>query len=138
LLGYDAVFFTGTNDTQMVDIALTENRTILTRDTHISERRLVTGGKVKSILILSDDPEIQIRQVIEELNLQSGIKSFALCLECNYPLQIISKDAVKQRVPPYVWQTRNEFMECPHCRRIYWKGTHWTSLNNRVNRLKII
>lgn len=135
LLGFDAVFFTGTSDTQMVDIALAESRIILTRDTHIRERRLVTGGKVQSVLISSDDSEIQVQQVIIELNLQSILKPFSLCLECNYPLQNIPKDKIKERVPPYVWQTRNVFMECCRCRRIYWKGTHWTSMNNRLNRL---
>jgi uncharacterized protein len=135
LIGYDTVFFTGVNDTQMVNIALAETRIILTRDTHIRERRLVTTGKVKSILVLSDDSESQIQQVIEELNLLSGIQSFSLCLECNYPLVNIPKDQTEERVPPYVWQTQNEYRECPQCQRVYWKGTHWVRMNSRLSRL---
>jgi uncharacterized protein len=135
LLGYDAVFFTGPDDTRMVKIALAENRIILTRDTHIRERRLVTSGRVKSILVLSDDSEFQVHQVIDELHLHSSISAFSLCLECNSPLQNIPKDEVTGRVPPYVLQTQNEFRECPRCRRVYWKGTHWASLNSRLNRL---
>jgi uncharacterized protein len=135
LLGFDSVFFTGPDDTRMVELALAESRIILTRDTHIRERRLVTGGKVKSVLISSDDPEIQVHQVVNELNLQNSLKAFSLCLECNYPLQNIAKDKIKERVPPYVWQTKNEFMECARCHRIYWKGTHWSSMNSRLIKL---
>jgi uncharacterized protein with PIN domain len=35
MVGYDAVLFTGADDTDMVNTALSENRTLLTRDTQI-------------------------------------------------------------------------------------------------------
>ena len=69
MMGYDARFFEGSNDSQMVAIALAENRVILTRDTQIMRRRLVTSGQLKAILIQSDYPEQQMRQVIDILEL---------------------------------------------------------------------
>jgi uncharacterized protein len=135
LLGYDTCFFTGKSDTEMVNTAMAENRIILTRDTHIPERRLVTSGKVKTILIDSDDIEQQIQQVLKEMNLLDETRTFSLCLECNFPLERISKDPVKDRVPPYVLQIQNEYMECHRCGRIYWKGTHWERMKDRLNKL---
>jgi uncharacterized protein len=129
------MYFNGATDTEMVNQALAENRIILTRDTHILKRRLVTSGKVTSILILSDDPERQIQQVVEKLGLLNAIRPFVLCLECNYPLQNITKEESKNRVPIYVWQTQNEYRECLQCRRIYWKGTHWARMNERLKKL---
>ena len=135
LLGYDTVFFTGETDSQMVRIALSENRVILTRDTHILKRRLVTSGKVKAILIIADNINEQIQQVVTELGLHNRDNAFTLCLECNQPLLPLSKEEAEDRVPPYVWQTQKEYRECPHCHRIYWKGTHWEAMNRRLEGL---
>ena len=55
--GYDTLFFGGTNDSHMIRTALIEGRVILTRDTQIIERGVVTSGRLKVILITSDDPE---------------------------------------------------------------------------------
>jgi uncharacterized protein with PIN domain len=137
LLGFDTVFFTGQNDTQMVNMALSEQRIILTRDTHIPKRKLITSGTVRAHLIKSDNIENQIQQIVDELNLNDHIKPFTLCLEDNQPLETRLKQEVLGRVPPYVYETRDEFMECPLCHRLYWKGTHWTAMNKRLGRINI-
>lgn len=134
LLGYDTIFFTGETDTQMVNAALAENRIILTRDTHILERRAVTNGKIKTLLINSDNIEEQIKQVLCDLHLDD-FKPFSLCLEDNQLLVDRTRDEVKNRVPPYVWQTQKEYRECPGCHRIFWKGTHWDAMTRRLKRL---
>ncbi len=135
LLGFDTTFFTGEDDSQMVNIAFREKRIVLTRDTHILERRIVTSGRVKALLIKTDNAEEQLKQVVRELNLQNKLKPFTLCLECNCSLVVREKEEVKDRVPPYVFQTQKEYMECPQCHRIYWKGTHWSAMTKRLERL---
>jgi uncharacterized protein with PIN domain len=135
LLGFDTLFFTGETDTQMVDLALKENRVILTRDTHIPKRRLITSGKVKVVLIKSDNIDDQIQQVVNELDLAGVIKPFVLCLECNLPLSARTKPEITGKVPPYVFQTQQDFMECSQCRRIYWKGTHWQAMIKKMERI---
>jgi uncharacterized protein with PIN domain len=134
LLGYDTIFFSGETDTQMVDIALAEKRQLLTRDTHILERRVAVDGQVKVVLLNSDDIEKQIRQVVTDLHLED-FQPFTLCLEDNQPLIARTREEVKDKVPPYVWQTQSEYVECPHCHRIYWKGTHWDAMTRRFEKL---
>jgi len=136
MLGFDSVFFEGDNDTEMVKISLDEKRVLLTRDTHIRERNLVTSGKVQSVLINDETPDKQILQVVAKLNLNRLIDPFSLCLECNTPLTHIDKEEIEKRVPPYVFRTQNEFVECPRCHRVYWKGTHWNAMSNRITRIK--
>ena len=41
-----------------------------------------------------------------------------------YRSQEKNKQEVKDLVSPYVFQTQDEYMECPACRSIYWRGTH--------------
>ena len=106
-MGYDTLFFNGRDDSRMVATALAEGRVILTRDTQIVKRRLVTSGRLKAILIKGDEPEQQMHQVIETLNLDCRFRPFTICLECNQPLEERSKQQVRDRVPPYVFQTQN-------------------------------
>ncbi len=134
MLGYDAVFFEG-DDAYMIDRALKENRVILTRDTQVMKRGVITRGRLKAILIDSDRPEPQIQQVIESLHLDSQSRLFTICLECNYPLEERSKEEIKGRVPPYVFQTQQQYMECPVCHRIFWRGTHWQAMLHKLERL---
>ncbi len=134
MMGYDALFFTGDDDWQMIITALNEGRVILTKDTQIVRRRVVTSGRLKVVLIESDEPERQMRQVVETLNLDCQFRPFTICLECNQPLEERSKQQVKDLVPPHVFQTRSQYMECPACHRIYWRGTHWQSITRKLEK----
>ena len=132
IMGYDALFFNGSNDSNMIAIALAEGRVILTRDTQIVKRRVVTSGQLNVILIQSDKPELQMQQVIDALSLDCQLRPFVICLECNQPLLERSKEQVKDLVPPYVFQTQSQYMECPACHRIYWRGTHWQAMTRKL------
>ncbi len=135
LMGYDARFFDGSDDSELVAIAQTEGRVILTRDTRIMKRRVITRGRLRAVLIKSDQPERQIHQVIETLELDCRFKPFSLCLECNRELVERGKAEVKELVPPYVFKTQDQFMQCPACQRIYWRGTHWRAMTRRLEGL---
>jgi uncharacterized protein with PIN domain len=132
LMGYDSVFFNGTDDSHLVATALAEGRVILSRDTQIMKRRVITSGQLKAILLRDDKPELQMRQVIDELDLGSQFRPFTLCLECNQALEEKSKGEVKELVPPYVFKTQSQFTQCPACHRIYWRGTHWQAMSKRL------
>jgi uncharacterized protein with PIN domain len=132
MLGYDSLFFNGEDDGDMVRQALAEGRIILTRDTGVVKRRVITQGRLKAILIKSEEPEKQIKQLMAELNIRDRSRPFTLCLECNTPLVPTTPDEVKERVPPYVYKTQKQYVECPACRRIYWRGTHWAAMLRKL------
>jgi len=135
MMGYDTTLFNHSDDSLMVATALAEGRVILTRDTQIMKRRVVTSGKLKAILIQSDKPELQIRQVIDNLSLDCQFRPFTICLECNQPLVAKNREEVVDLVPQYVFQTQNQYVQCPACHRIYWRGTHWQAMTQRLERL---
>ncbi len=134
IMGYDTSFFDGGDDSYLIRQALHEDRIILTRDSGIVKRRVVTIGKIRAILIASSNPEQQMLQVMRTLNLDCCFKPFSLCLECNQPLVGRTKQEVKDHVPPYVLKTQEQYMECPSCHRIYWRGTHWVAMMRRMKR----
>lgn len=136
MMGYDTVFFDGADDSTMVRQALAEGRVILTRDTAITKRRLATSGRLKVILFRSESPEEQMRQLLGSLDLIAGAHPFTICLECNVPLVERRPEEVKDRVPPYVFRTQAQYMECPRCRRVYWRGTHWQAMKKKLEEMR--
>jgi uncharacterized protein with PIN domain len=134
MMGYDSLFFDGSDDSDMVAGALAEGRVILTRDTEIMKRRVITNGRLKAVLINSEEPERQMQQLMDTLDLKYQLRPFTLCLECNQPLVDRSREEVKDRVPPYVYKTQRQYMECPTCHRIYWRGTHWEAMIKKLNK----
>ena len=128
MMGYDATLFTSDDDSQMVIAALRQERVILTRDTQIMKMGAVASGRIRALFIESEEPEHQIRQVIDNLHLDCQFKPFTICLKCNQALIKATREEVKDRVPPYVFQTQDQYMECPQCHRLYWQGTHWQAM----------
>ena len=135
MMGYDSVFFNGDDDAQMVKQALAEGRIILTRDTGMIQRRAVSSGRVKTVLITSEEPERQMMQLTGIIDLKGQSRPFTLCLECNQPLESRSREEVAGRVPPYVYRTQTQYVECPICHRIYWRGTHWAAMVRKIEKL---
>ena len=135
MIGYDTLLFTEKDDSKMIKIALKEGRVILTRDTQIIKRRLVTNGELKAIFIKHDDPKAQLQQTVKTLNLDYHFNPFSLCLDCNQTLIPRSKDEVQNLVPSYVFKTQKQYMECPSCHRIYWQGTHWQAMVKELENL---
>ena len=127
ILGYDTAYFPDLDDHQLVRLARAEGRILVTGDRELARRRGLT-----CLLIVSDDLEEQIQQVISALQLETGL-AFSRCPVCNTPLQDVEKPAVKDRVPPYVFQTQEHFSLCPECDRIYWRGTHWANIRSQVS-----
>jgi uncharacterized protein with PIN domain len=135
IAGFDTVFINDLDDNRLVRLALSEGRVLLTKDTQILKRRVAATGRLKVILIESEKVKQQLRQVLKTLNLASQIRPFTLCLECNQPLVTKAKEEVKDLVPPYVFQTQTQYMQCPACHRVYWRGTHWQRMSRELERI---
>ena len=130
ILGYDTLYFSSLDDNDLVRMARAEGRMVLTRD-----REMVRRRGIDSLLIESDNFKEQVRQVLHDLNLKQD-SSFSRCPVCNTSLQNIAKEAVREKVPPYVFKTQKRFSLCPQCDKIYWRGTHWQRMKERLKRLE--
>lgn len=134
IMGYDALFVPGIEDGELVRLAQEEGRIVLTRDRFIMRRRVVATGKLGALLIDSEGLEGQIRQVVETYQL-NALGRFSRCIECNVSLADVAREVVQERVPPFVFQTQEEFMECPSCQKLYWRGTHWHNMLQELARV---
>ena len=135
IMGYDTLMPDDTDDGELIRVALREGRVILTRDVGIVKRRVVRLGQLKAILIADDHLAGQIKQLGHDLRLE-GPRRFSRCIRCNELLQRISREEAAPQVPEFVLGTQQEFMACPSCCRVYWKGTHWANMTRELAKLE--
>ena len=135
IAGFDTMFINDLDDNRLVRIALSEGRVLLTKDTQILKRRVATTGRLKVLLIEGEEVKGQLLQVVKTFNLANEVKPFMLCLECNKPLVSKKKEDVEGQVPPYVFRTQTQYMQCPECQRVYWRGTHWELMSRELERI---
>lgn len=132
ILGYDTEYERDVDDDLLVGRCVAEGRIALTKDRRLAERRALRnvllirskrlGGQVREVLaVTGDDP--------------SDRPFLSRCVECNSLLEDVAREAVRDRVPPYVFRTQQEFRSCPSCGRIYWAGTHRDRMLERLARL---
>lgn len=136
MMGYDTAFTPNDiDDDALVHQALREGRVVLTRDTHILERRVVVQGRLKALLIRDDNWRQQLVQVEREFKLDWRTQQFTRCLECNVSLVAADKEQVKDLVPAHVYRTQTQYKQCPQCHRVYWQGSHWLRMKRELERL---
>lgn len=130
VLGFDVAYSNTYEDDEIIRIADSEHRVILTRDTGLAARH----AAAQCLLIESGDYKEQLRQVVRTFELKR-FDVFSRCLECNTPLTDVDKEAVFENVPPYVYLSQNHFAICPSCGRVYWHGTHADEMLKNIPRL---
>jgi uncharacterized protein with PIN domain len=130
ILGHDTAYFRHAKDRELVRLARAEGRLLLTRDRDLIRRR-----GLKSLLVESDRFEEQLEQLLRDLDLDLESPS-PRCVCCNTILEEVGKDTVKGRVPPYVFRRHSDFTWCPRCDKVYWRGTHWQRMRERMEEIR--
>ena len=129
LVGYDAVYARDESDHRIAAWARAEDRIVLTRDRELAHRR-----GIRCLLIEHQDVESQLEEVWQALG-QPPADLEPRCPSCNATLQPIASDEVRERVPPYVYRTHEQFRYCAHCDQVYWRGSHWEDVERTIDRL---
>ena len=120
MLGFDARWRPDARDDEIALTAAAEHRIVLTRDSGLLKRRVVTHG----YRVRESDPERQLHEVVGRLDLLRLVVPFRRCLCCNALLEDVRKDEIADALPTGVRERHDDFRRCPSCRRIYWAGSH--------------
>jgi len=123
LLGHDTAYEPSYSDSDLIRLSIAEERVVLTRDRELA--RLVPAGRV--VLLRATRLEEQLVELRAALALEAEA-ALSRCSICNEPVVETKKEDVRDRVPPYVYATQDEFYRCPRCERLYWRGTHWENV----------
>jgi hypothetical protein len=135
LLGYDSLYFSDIDDEKLVDIAVKEKRTIVSKDGELIKRAKKLG--IRSIHITKEDEVEQFIEILDIVNLKriqiNG--DTARCPKCNSPTESIDKDTIKEKIPEGVLKSNDMFWKCMYCNQIYWEGTHIKNLQEFVGKV---
>ena len=132
LLGIDVIYDPGAEDRQLLDIATTENRALLTRDRRLLMHAILPNG----YYLRSQDPLEQTLEVLRRFNLGSALAPFTRCLRCNAPLKPAEKESVLNQLEPLTKIYYEQFRRCSGCGQVYWSGSHFDKLRARVEEVR--
>lgn len=132
LLGFDVDYQKERHDSELASISSTTGRILLTRDIQLLKRKTITRG----LFVRNTDPEKQVLEIIERLDLWEYCNPFHRCTECNGIIKKIvfndNEELLKNKIPEGVLKWCKEFYICETCGKVYWKGSHYEKLLKTV------
>jgi uncharacterized protein len=132
LLGIDVAYDRDAEDRQLVANATGQRRALLTRD-----RRLLMHAAVRhGYYVRSQDALEQTGEVLRRFDLASVLRPFSRCLRCNAALCAVPKEQVLSQLEPLTKTYYEQFRNCSGCGQLYWAGSHFDKLLDRVEKLR--
>ncbi len=131
LLGVDADYANDRDDDELAASSRREGRTLLTRDHGLLKRSAVTHG----YFVREREPRRQVVEVMRRFDLARLVRPFTRCLRCNTTLEAAARADVLERLPPRTAARHDDFRECPTCRRVYWRGSHYERMRGLIDHL---
>jgi uncharacterized protein with PIN domain len=128
LCGFDTYYRTDLDDKEIIDLAGSDNRAILTRDKELLKNKRVMQG----YLIRSQYPRTQLSEVFLWFQIKKPKALFTRCLECNGLLSGVEKKEILDRLQPMTRRYYRKFKICKDCNHIYWNGSHYRNMKKEI------
>ena len=132
VLGYDTAYDAFADDDDLLVRSAAEDRMLLTRDGPLVQR----APEGTCLHIDFDGLDDQMAQMVWVLGIRLDREPFTRCLNCNTPIQSLSREDAQGRVPEYIHEVQAHFYACPDCERVYWRGTHVDRMDERLQRIR--
>jgi len=131
ILGFDALFFSKIKDDELLAIARSESRILLTRDTALIQQ----AKDVETLFLESEEWQDQVQQVLEHFNLRKKVNPHTRCIDCNVVLKNLPRKNAKNLVSAFVFERADSFALCPDCGRVFWRGTHFKDMEAQIQEI---
>lgn len=131
MLGFDTYYKNQIEDSQLITVAVSETRILLSRDRRLLMQKSLRVGYCPRSLNSKD----QLKEILIKFNLWGKIDPFMRCIQCNGILQPVEKKEVLENLLPLTKRYFNEFSICQDCRQIYWKGSHYERMNKLIDQI---
>lgn len=134
LLGFDSLYRNDYQDAEVVNIAVNEQRIVLTRDRRLLHFKHISHG----YWVRAVDVESQVDEVLRRFDLYGSIQPFARCMLCNGILAPVAKADVLERLEQKTRLYYEVFHRCDDCRQIYWEGSHMDHMRKRYAKFLVM
>jgi len=137
MLGHNVKYSNATEDKELIRIAKTEGRVLLTRDLELYQQ--ATSRDVKAFYVEGAKESERLANLAKRFKLELEIDvKISRCPRCNTKIKRVEKNAVKVKIPKNTFLKYEEFWQCPKCAQIYWRGTHWKRINKTLDEARKI
>jgi len=140
LFGYDTIVIKKQEeeDEKLLELAEKEGRIIVSRDRVLIAKAVKKS--IKTYLVQSSEIMEQLREMRREFNI-SFEPRMDRCTLCNSAIRKVKPEEMelvkgKEYVHPATLERGIEFWLCDSCGQVYWLGTHWENIRERVEKLK--
>ena len=131
MLGHDVHYYRSTDDKDLIEMAKSERRVLLTRDLKLY-RQAVTQG-VEAVLVEAADEAEKLADLANRFNFKLEIDlSVSRCPKCNTTIKSVSKEMVIHQIPESTSTYYKDFWMCPECGQVYWQGAHWKRIEKTL------
>lgn len=131
ILGFDSLYFSKIEDSDLLTLARKEGRVLLSRDNEL----IAKSRDIQTLFIKSENWNIQVEQVLDDFNLWKDINPYSRCIECNVRLKDLPKSRARNLVTPFVLEQTDSFSICSGCGRVFWKGTHQQDMEFKIEEI---
>jgi uncharacterized protein with PIN domain len=131
--GYESWWEPDIEDRELVRRCQGEGLFLLSCDHRIFYYRLLRDGIVPGLYISHPLPLAeQFSYVMRELRLPLREPR---CMRCGGELVERPKDEVRERIPPRTLAWLDRYWECRGCGQLFWHGTHWNRIEQRLRQI---
>jgi len=137
VLGYDTEYSRKMLDKDILTTAIREGRVLITKDLGLHRRALKKN--IVSVYIPPEVTEIVdiLAILVERLGIEVSFdKNNTRCPLCNNRLSIVPKAQIATLVSPEVLNKYDTFWYCSNCKKVYWQGNHWRTINDTIQLVK--
>ena len=130
LFGMDTAYTNNYDYQDLLQSALTENRTVLSRN------RAFKKEPVAFFHIEQEEWHGQLMDVFRHFHLRDQIDPFTRCLVCNGLLATVQKGSIASKLEPRTLEFYEDFWQCADCYRVYWKGAHYQRMISLIREIE--
>jgi uncharacterized protein with PIN domain len=121
--GYEARWQPDIADDELLRQARASPATVLTTDGMLMERRLLRDRIIPAFWL---PPTLSIPEQLALVFREFGLTLRGpRCMSCGGELRRVSKEALRERIPPRTYRWLDEYFVCGRCDKLFWHGTHW-------------
>lgn len=132
IFGIDSLYYPEKSDSELMKIASSGNRVLVTCDMELAERCMFSSIPV--VLIKEKRLEDRISDIACMTGAELTFPEKTRCPSCNGNLLTKKPGEIKEisegRITDNLIERQEFFWVCDNCGKIYWKGSHWKNITS--------
>ena len=130
ICGYETEFSGNASDEELLKRLGGRGRILLTKDQNLFREARRRG--VEAFIPIGNSTEERLASVAKKYGLLLD-PVMARCTVCGGRLIEASRDEVSEDVPQSSLEVYDEFWRCAGCGKVYWRGSHWVRIVEKVS-----